>query len=131
MRRLIAPLLAAAAPLSAGADPAPAMTCYLAGSPEPTTFVLLGDDLVARTSRGSERVSTAGSPLLVRTDEEGGAAVRTYADHSRNGAVVTRRVYVRHGEGPRQLRYAERYDFAAQTIVRVGEATDTCRRAGR
>lgn len=136
MRRAVAIGLAAVAvlPRPAAAEPPLTMTCHLlrhgVPSADPTTFVLLGDDLFARSAAGNVRISAAGAPLALGTSRDDGVVTQTFADHTRNDRVVTRRVYWKQGVAPRRLRFSERYDFAAQTLTVSGEAKDICHHQG-
>ena len=130
---LILALLAAAPAAREG--PPLTMTCHylLAGWPDPqgTTHELRGRNLYSRSAAGRTLISTEGRLVpLGRGIGAHGSVTLTFASHRRAGSVVTRRVFWQVGDGPRRLRFTERYDFARRRVTISGERGDVCHSNG-
>ena len=137
MKAILLPLLAAAtavAPASAQGGPPLTMTCHLLyrgqPSPEATVYTLVGNTLSSTQSGRTTRLSRAGAPIPLGRSVDRGVVTQSFADHTRRGPVVTRRVYWKEGAAPRRLRFTETYDFTRQTVTIPGEG-DSCHHAGR
>lgn len=109
------------------------MTCHplLQGEPmaEETDYILKGDDPFSKVAARTERISTGKQPLFLSRDLDRGIPILSWAQHVREGNIITRRVYWKTGNGPRRLRMTWRYDFDKQTISATGERGDLCHHA--
>ena len=123
----------AAPPLTAA--PQLTMSCHelLNGEPmgDPTEFFLIGSDLFTKAAGQVVRISTAGKPLFLSHNVSGGISTSTWAEHFREGFVISRRVYWKRGSGPRRVRYTERYHFRNQVLKRSDQRGDACHHDGR
>lgn len=131
----LAVFAATGGPAMAQKSPPLTMTCHplIRGMPsqDETVYTLVGDTLFSKSIGETRKISTAGSPMYLSRSVDRGVPTLTWASHTRNGAIVTRRVYWKEGSKPRYLRFSETYDFTRQTITGSDDPADTCHHDGR